>query len=270
MGPEVFKIPAADDVAVQGTEETKSPRHAVWLAWTRDHLGDDPVRAEAAATAADRVLTEGRSFEAAYEAARAAWRSTPASATKSPGSAAPTTRAWRIALGSLAVAYVSFPACLWLASQLLPAEYQHSNDLLIGGIAITWSLVALGSYVLSTNGFRRVFAGRARPNLILLLLNVPILLGLAIGLLVGGVSLYMYWAGIAAYDKSFRDCGHPPLLASHGWGDDDVIGPKDSEYERLKYSTQDLTLSSDTYFCTLSDAEAHGYRRASWHENPPV
>lgn len=255
---------------MQGTNEpAEAQRHAVWLEWANDHLGDDPVRAEAAAAAADRALTESRNFEAAYEAARAAWRSTPASVTTSRVSAAPTTRTWRIAVGSIALAYASFPACLWLTSQRLPPEYQHSNDLVIGVIAIAWSLVALVSFAVSTNRFHHVFSQRVGPNLIVLLLNVPLLLGVVVCLLVGGVSLYMYWSGIAAYDAALRDCGHPPLLASHGWGDDDVIGPNDSEYERLRYSTHDLTLSSDTYFCTLSDAEAHGYRRASWHENPP-
>ncbi len=49
---------------------------AAWLEWTHSNLGRNPVRAEAAVTAAREAMDGGgRGITAAYEAARSAWGS---------------------------------------------------------------------------------------------------------------------------------------------------------------------------------------------------
>lgn len=50
-----------------------------WLEWTRENLGKDPVRADAAASAARDAIVSGKGIDAAYEAARLAY--CPADAT---------------------------------------------------------------------------------------------------------------------------------------------------------------------------------------------
>jgi hypothetical protein len=76
------------------------------------------------------------------------------------------------------------------------------------------------------------------------------------------VDLVFYRNGFAAYDAEVERCGHPPVLASTNiMGGKDVLLPSDSDYERLKYSPADpFTLTPTTYYCSLADAEADGYR----------
>ena len=76
------------------------------------------------------------------------------------------------------------------------------------------------------------------------------------------VYLVAYRNGIAMYDAEVERCGHPPVLAMIDIvGQKDVVLPTDSDYERLKYSAAEpFLLGPATYYCSLADAEADGYR----------
>jgi hypothetical protein len=76
------------------------------------------------------------------------------------------------------------------------------------------------------------------------------------------VYLVAYRNGITAYDAEVERCGHPLVSASIDIvGQKDVVLPTDSDYERVKYSTAEpFLLDPTTYYCSLADAEADGYR----------
>ncbi len=180
-----------------------------------------------------------------------------------------TRRKW-IPLVSIGLAYAGFVVGLGVMTLLSTPEYEHTSYLHLGLIALAWSVLALvsvavsiTSFVLAFNQFRRWL------RWITAALNVIVVIALIGGFRISISSLQEYTAGFAAYEAAVRVCGHPPVLASAGWGGDILI-PGDSDYERLKYSTQDpLLLGTPTYFCTTADAEARGYQRAPWHSAPP-
>jgi hypothetical protein len=180
-----------------------------------------------------------------------------------------TTRAW-IPLISIGVAYVGFLAGVGALALVSTPEYQHVSYLKVGLIALAWSLLALVSIAVS--GTSLILTFKQLPlwlRLIVATANVPVLIASAGLLLVSVYYLQTYRAGLAAYETAVHVCGHPPVLASAGWGGD-VLNPNDSDYERLKYSTEDPSiLGTYTYFCTLADAEARGYKRQSWHDIVP-
>jgi len=153
---------------------------------------------------------------------------------------------------------------------LSTGEYEHETYLHLGLIALAWSLLALVSVAVSITSLLLAFNQLQRwLRWITAALNVIVVIALVGGLQISISSLQDYAAGFAAYEAAARVCGHPPVLASAGSGGDILI-PGDSDYERLKYSTQDpLLLGTPTYFCTAADAEAQGYQRAPWHSPPP-
>jgi hypothetical protein len=155
-------------------------------------------------------------------------------------------------------------------SLLSTPEYEHATYLHVGLIGLGWSLLALVTVAVSTTSVLLAFNQLRRwPRWITVALNVPVVIALAGALQLSISSLQDYNAGFAAYETAVHVCGHPPVLASAGWGGD-ILLPSDPEYERLKYSTQDhLLLGTPTYFCTAADAEAHGYQRAPRNSPPP-
>jgi hypothetical protein len=178
-------------------------------------------------------------------------------------------RRW-IPLTSIGLAYVGFVAGLGLILFISTPEYEHATQLHLGLIALAWSLLALVSVAVSTTSLLLVFK-QLRPCLgwMTVALNVVVVIAIGGGLQLSISSLQNYTAGFAAYETAVQICGHAPVLASAAWGGD-ILLPSDSDYDRLKYSTQDhLLLGTPKYFCTLADAGAHGYQRAPWHSPPP-
>ena len=180
-----------------------------------------------------------------------------------------TRRKW-IPLLSIGLAYAGFVVGLGVMTLLSTPEYEHATDLHLGLIALAWSLLALVSVAMSITSLVLAFNQLGRwLRWITAALNVIVVIALVGGLQLSVSSLQDYTAGFAAFESAVHVCGHPPVLASDGWGGDILI-PGDSDYERLKYSTQDpLLLGTPTYFCTAADAESHGYQRAPWHSPPP-
>jgi hypothetical protein len=176
-----------------------------------------------------------------------------------------------IPLVSIGVAYAGFVAGLWVMALLSTPEYEHASYLHDGLVWLAWSLLALLTSAVSVASLRRSSAQLPRSlRRMTAALNIVVVIVLVGALPFSIWSLADYRAGIAAYDAAVQRCGHPPVLASAGyWGD--VLLPTDSDYERLKYSTVDpLLLGAPIYFCTLADAEAHGYQRQSWHDEVPL
>jgi hypothetical protein len=173
-----------------------------------------------------------------------------------------TRKKW-IPLISIGLAYVGFVAGLAVMFLLSTPEYEHATYLHVGLIALAWSLLALVSVAVSTTSLLLALDQLRRwLRWITVALNVLVAIALAGALLLSVSSLHDYSAGFAAYETAVQVCGHPPVLASAGWGGD-ILLPSDSDYERLKYSTEDhLLLGTPKYFCTAADAEAHGYQRA--------
>ncbi len=167
---------------------------------------------------------------------------------------------------SAGVAYAGIVIVLEVAGLFSTPEYEHVNDLHVGLIGGAWSLLALGSLAVSIISLRRLTV--PLPPLLpwaALLLQGVIVMMLVVAVPLSILYLVAYIRGFAAYDAEVRRCGQPPVLASSGWGGD-VLLPTDSEYQRLKYTpVEPLLIGPTTYFCTLSDAEAHGYQRQSWH-----
>jgi hypothetical protein len=180
-----------------------------------------------------------------------------------------TSRKW-IPLVSIGLAYAGFVVGLGVMTLLGTPEYEHVTYLHLGLIALAWSLLALVSVAVSITSLMLAFKQLRRwLRWITAALNVIVVIALVGGLQLSISSLQDYKAGFAAYDAAVRVCGHPPVLASAGGGGDILI-PGDSDYQRLKYSTQDpLLLGTPKYFCTAADAEAQGYQRAPWHSPPP-
>jgi hypothetical protein len=180
-----------------------------------------------------------------------------------------TRRAW-IPLLSIGVAYVGFLVALLVDRLAAPAEYEHGWDLQFGLIALAWSVLALASIVVSITSLlltrrqvRRLMRGTVVGLNVVVAVATAYVLPWALG------SIDTYRSGLTAYQKEVQVCGQPPVIAIAGWGGD-ILLPKDSDYERLKYSPGDhYLLGTPVYFCTLADAQAHGYRRQPWHAVPP-
>jgi hypothetical protein len=165
-----------------------------------------------------------------------------------------------IVVGSLGVAYGAMLAAWLLLSVLQPPIYQHYVYLSVGLIALVWSLAAIVSVSVSLTGLflsgmlSRWFRWPA------VTLNIPLVLVALLSLGLSDYSLYTYEAGIDRYSVAAQVCGGPPVLAGSTFGGTNVIVPASSEYDRLKYSTLDLDIFGNyTYFCSLADAEVHGY-----------
>jgi hypothetical protein len=175
-----------------------------------------------------------------------------------------------IPLVSISLAYVGFVAGWGIMSLLSTPEYEHATYLHLGLIALAWSLLAVVCVAVSATALVLVFDQLHRwLRWMTAALDVLVVIGLAGGLQLSITSLQDYSSGFAAYEAAANLCGHPPVLASTGWGGDILI-PNDPDYQRLKYSTKDpLLLGAPTYFCTVADAEAHGYRRAPRYSPPP-
>jgi hypothetical protein len=150
------------------------------------------------------------------------------------------------------IAYVSFAVGWAVLALLATPEYQHVRYLESGLVGLGWSLIAVGCVYVS-------LTSKSPARWLRVALNVPVAV-VAIALLpLSTVSLFDYYAGIAAYQREVLVCGHPPVLAWGGWGAHITL-PSDPDYDRLKYSTQDpLILGNPVYFCTAADAEAHGF-----------
>lgn len=176
------------------------------------------------------------------------------------------TRGKWVPLASVAVAAIGFVAALLGMGLVATPEYEHASYLHTGLIWLAWSWLALASVAVSAASLRRSFAQLSRAvRRITVVLDAVVLIVAAGALPLSIASLNIYRAGIAAYDAAVQSCGHPPVLATTGFGDD-VILPTDSDYERLKYSTTDPLLGTTTYFCTLAEAEANGHQRQVWHD----
>jgi hypothetical protein len=165
------------------------------------------------------------------------------------------------------VAYVGFLLGVGAISLVTPPEYEHASRLHWGLIVLAWSLLALISITVSTTSLALTYKQLRRwVRWMTLALNLPVAITLAAGLQSSILSLEDYAAGLTAYQTAVRVCGQPPVLASAGWGGD-VLLPSDSDYRRLRYSPADHSLlGTPVYYCTLADAEAHGYKRAAWHQ----
>jgi len=180
-----------------------------------------------------------------------------------------TLRKW-IPLVSVGLAYLGFAAGLGVISLIGTPEYEHATDLHLGIVTLAWSLVAIASVAVSTISLLLVSNQVGRSlRWITVALNVPVVIALGWSLQLSISNLQDYTAGFAAYETAVHVCGNRPVLAGAGWGGD-ILLPGDPDYERLKYSTRDhLLLGTPTYFCTLADAEAHGYQRAPRYSPPP-
>jgi len=175
-------------------------------------------------------------------------------------------RAWIPLLG-IGVAYVGFLVGVGIIALVTPKEYEHASGLHWGLIVLAWGLLALVSIAVSIGSLALTYKQLRRwVRWMTVALSVPVAITVAAGLQLSISSLEDYTAGLTAYQTAVRVCGQPPVLASAGWGGD-VLLPSDSDYQRLQYSPADHTLlGTPVYYCTLADAEAHGYKRATWHQ----
>jgi hypothetical protein len=180
------------------------------------------------------------------------------------------TRKGRIPLVSIGLAYAGFVVGWAIMSLISTPEYEHATYLHLGIVGLAWSLLAAVCVAVSSTSLLRVFSQVRRwLRWMTVALNVAAVIALAGAFGLSIASLHVYVSGFAAYDAAVHVCGHPPVLATAGWGGD-ILTPSDSDYERLKYSTQDPgLLGTPTYFCTVADAEARGYQRSPFHSPPP-
>jgi hypothetical protein len=164
---------------------------------------------------------------------------------------------------SIGVVYAGLVVGLLVMGRLSTPEYEHVSDLHIGLIWLAWSVLALAGLTVSITSYRRSTAPLLHWSR-----GIAVVLQSVVGIILVGalplsiINLVAYRNGITAYDAEVERCGHPPVLAMTDIvGQNDVVLPTDSDYERLKYSTADLlTLTPTTYYCSLADAEADGYR----------
>jgi len=244
---------------------------AAWLECVRSNLGRDPIRADAAAKAAREVIASGGAIKDAYDAARSTWQSMPVAGGDYRISEAkpPLTTAIDVEtampvveriLFTIGVAYAGFVVGIGIIGALYTPEYEHVWYLQVGLIFLTWAMVATLAVAVSAITVRRN-ASRLGGQMqwLIAALQAPVVIGVAVLLPFSIASLYAYRAGIAAYEAAVQSCGQPPVLAWGGWGAHITL-PTNSDYDRLKYSTKDfLQWGPPVYFCTASDAEAHGY-----------
>lgn len=150
------------------------------------------------------------------------------------------------------IAYVSFAAGWAVLALLATPEYEHVRYLELGLVGLGWSLIAIACVYVS-------LTSKSTARWLRVALSFPVALVAIVVLPLSTVSLVDYYAGIAAYQREVQVCGHPPVLAWGGWGAHITL-PSDPDYDRLKYSTRDhLLLGNAVYFCTVADAEAHGF-----------
>lgn len=64
-----------DAKGTAAAKKEQDPLYLAWLEWAYTNLGDDPVRAAAAASAAHDAIAAGAGINDAYEAGRSKWRS---------------------------------------------------------------------------------------------------------------------------------------------------------------------------------------------------
>ena len=143
-------------------------------------------------------------------------------------------------------------------------EYEHVTDLHVGLIWLAWSMLAIAALTVSITSLRR--STPKLPNSIGWLAAVLqgfVVIMLAVAMPFSIMYLAAYRNGIAAYDAEVERCGQAPVLAMIDIvGRKDVVLPTDSDYERLKYSAAEPfpLFTPATYYCTLAEAEADGYR----------
>jgi hypothetical protein len=172
------------------------------------------------------------------------------------------TRRALIPLGSIGIAYAGFLMAGVVLVALLRPEYEHSDNLSRGMVFLAWTLLALICTVVSLTSLMFVARG-LRPwlRIATVVFNLPVLAVASLLFVLGIWSLQDYSASYAAYDTAVQVCGHPPVIATEGWGASYML-PGSFDYARQRYTTHDrFILGGHLYYCTPAEAEAHGLRR---------
>lgn len=171
------------------------------------------------------------------------------------------TRRALIPLISIGIAYLSFLVAGLVLVVLLGPMYEHSNNLSRGVVFLGWALLALTALVVSLTSLVFVAQDLRRwLRIATVVLNIPVLAVASLLFVVGVWSLQDYSASYAAYDTAVQVCGHPPVIATQGWGASYML-PDTFDYARQRYTTHDrFIFGGDLYYCTAAEAQAHGLR----------
>jgi hypothetical protein len=163
---------------------------------------------------------------------------------------------------SIGIAYLSFLIAGLVLVVLLGPMYEHSNNLSRGVVFLGWAVLALTAVVVSLTSLVFVAQDPRRwLRIATAVLNLPVLAVASPLFVVGIWSLQDYSASYAAYDTAVQVCGHPPVIATEGWGASYML-PGSFDYARQRYTTHDrFILGGHLYYCTPAEAEAHGLRR---------
>jgi hypothetical protein len=162
---------------------------------------------------------------------------------------------------SIGVAYLGFFVGGLVLVVLLGPEYEHSNNLSRGVVFLAWTLLALTAIVVSLTSLVFVAKDLRRwLRIATVVLNLPVLAVASLVFVVGIWSLQDYSASFAAYDTAVQVCGHPPVIATQGWGASYML-PDTFDYARQRYTTHDrFIFGGSVYYCTAAEAQAHGLR----------
>ena len=120
---------------------------------------------------------------------------------------------------AIGVAYVGFLVGYFVLTLLIGSEYQHSDNLSRASVFLAWSLLALAAVAVSCTSLVFVWSSlRWWLRIVAAVLNLPVIVA-APGILALSIwSFQDYAASYAAYDTAAQVCGHPPVIATTGWG----------------------------------------------------
>jgi hypothetical protein len=162
---------------------------------------------------------------------------------------------------SIGIGYLAFFVAGLVLVVVLGPMYEHSNNLSRGVVFLGWAVLALTAMVVSLTSLAFVAQDLRRwLRIATVVLNLPILAVASLVFVVGIWSLQDYSASYAAYDTAVQVCGHPPVIATQGWGASYML-PDSFDYMRQRYTTHDRFIFGGTvYYCTAAEAQAHGLR----------
>jgi hypothetical protein len=162
---------------------------------------------------------------------------------------------------SIGIAYLGFLVGFLVLLLAIGPEYEHRDNLARGVVFLGWALLAFTAIAVSLASL--VFVGkdlRLWLRIATAVLNLPVLAVASLLFVVGIWSLQDYSASYAAYDTAVQVCGHPPVIATQGWGASYML-PDSFDYMRQRYTTHDRFIFGGTvYYCTAAEAQAHGLR----------
>ena len=133
-------------------EKLASPTEALWnrwYEWVTTHLGRDPERAAAAASAAADIAAQGSGFNRAADAARAAWVGREIQGVKNLHAERRSPHPWLSGLGTLVVAvgveiwWLGLPACEASSLRVLTDSLLYAPAVLVVGGILTAALMRI-------------------------------------------------------------------------------------------------------------------------------